>query len=207
VLIDEKALEESGVESGKASITVRGQALPLVGIFDHVLDQQQLAWRVRHGAIVITTHEENERSGLELQVYPVADLLDTTPRHVDELDDLVETEPLVDLIVTTVAPDSWDEVGGPGSIRLLPERSVLVISQMREVHESIERLLTALRAAPLASPIASPTSALQPTHARGSRAIGAPAQGTSRAGTNDSPVRTFRRMTSTPRWLLPRSHE
>ncbi|MFO0900408.1 MAG: hypothetical protein U0836_23485 [Pirellulales bacterium] len=52
---------------------------------------------------------------------------------------------LIDLIVTTIAPDSWDEVGGPGSISPFPTNLSLVISQTQDVHEQIVDLLEQLR--------------------------------------------------------------
>ncbi len=52
---------------------------------------------------------------------------------------------LVDLITTTVKPQTWDEVGGPGSISRFPHNLSLVISQTQEVHEEIVDLLDQLR--------------------------------------------------------------
>ena len=44
-------------------------------------------------------------------------------------------------IETAVAPTTWDEVGGPGSITISRESHSLVISQTQEVHEEVIRLL------------------------------------------------------------------
>jgi hypothetical protein len=52
---------------------------------------------------------------------------------------------LVDLIKATIAPDSWDDLGGKGTIYYWPAWHVLVIRQTDEVHEQIEGLLKALR--------------------------------------------------------------
>ncbi len=52
---------------------------------------------------------------------------------------------LIELITTTVAPTSWDEVGGPGSIREFQTNLSLVVSQTFEVHEQIVDLLEQLR--------------------------------------------------------------
>ncbi len=52
---------------------------------------------------------------------------------------------LIELIVATVAPTSWDEVGGPGSIREFQTNLSLVVSQTQEVHEQIVDLLEQLR--------------------------------------------------------------
>jgi general secretion pathway protein D len=52
---------------------------------------------------------------------------------------------LIELITSTVAPTTWDAVGGPGSIAPFPTNLSLVISQTQEVHEQIADLLEQLR--------------------------------------------------------------
>ncbi len=52
---------------------------------------------------------------------------------------------LVELFKSTVAPDTWDEVGGWGTIRPLPTNLSLVVSQREETHKEIVELLEQLR--------------------------------------------------------------
>ncbi len=52
---------------------------------------------------------------------------------------------LIELITSTIAPDTWDEVGGAGAIEPFPTTLSLVISQTQEVHEQITDLLDQLR--------------------------------------------------------------
>jgi general secretion pathway protein D len=52
---------------------------------------------------------------------------------------------LIELITTTVRPQTWDEVGGPGSISPFQNNLSLVISQTEDVHEEIRDLLEQLR--------------------------------------------------------------
>ena len=52
---------------------------------------------------------------------------------------------IIELITATIEPDTWDEVGGPGSIREFENNLSLVISQTQEVHEKIADLLEQLR--------------------------------------------------------------
>jgi general secretion pathway protein D len=54
-------------------------------------------------------------------------------------------ESLIELITTTIAPTTWDDVGGPGSIQQFQGNLSLVISQTQEVHEEIADLLEQLR--------------------------------------------------------------
>ena len=52
---------------------------------------------------------------------------------------------LIDLIQNTVAPQTWNTVGGQGAIQPFPTNLSLVISQTQEVHEEIADLLVQLR--------------------------------------------------------------
>ncbi len=52
---------------------------------------------------------------------------------------------LIDLITTTIAPESWVDVGGPGSIKEFATNLSLVVSQTQDVHEQIADLLAQLR--------------------------------------------------------------
>jgi len=72
---------------------------------------------------------------------PVANELAQPPRMVPDFDSLIE------VMTTTVKPQTWDEVGGPGSISELVAAKSIVISQTREVHDEVLELLRALRAA------------------------------------------------------------
>ncbi len=52
---------------------------------------------------------------------------------------------LIDLITSTVKPQTWDEVGGPGSIAPFETNLSIVVSQTQDVHEEIVDLLEQLR--------------------------------------------------------------
>jgi len=52
---------------------------------------------------------------------------------------------LIKLITSTVKPQSWSDVGGPGSIEPFPVNLSIVVSQTQEVHEEIVDLLEQLR--------------------------------------------------------------
>ena len=54
---------------------------------------------------------------------------------------------LMQLIKNTIAPESWSSKGGSGTLEYFPLGMSLVVSQTPEVHERIEKLLTALRSA------------------------------------------------------------
>ena len=52
---------------------------------------------------------------------------------------------LMDLIIATIEPTSWDQVGGAGSIAPFETNLSIVVSQTQEVHEQIVDLLEQLR--------------------------------------------------------------
>lgn len=57
-------------------------------------------------------------------------------------DDRLAYDTLVELITSTVAPNTWDDVGGPGSISRF--RNLMSVNQTEEVHEAVRSLLDAL---------------------------------------------------------------
>lgn len=58
---------------------------------------------------------------------------------------MADFDTLIDLITQTIAPQTWDDVGGPGSVEGFPTNLSLVVSQTQEVHEQIADLLDQLR--------------------------------------------------------------
>jgi hypothetical protein len=56
----------------------------------------------------------------------------------------VAAQQLIDLIVSTIAPDSWRQNGGNGTITYYPYNPALVIRTTSETHEQVGELLRAL---------------------------------------------------------------
>jgi hypothetical protein len=48
---------------------------------------------------------------------------------------------LLDMIVSTVDPESWEVRGGPGTIRYVPAKQAIVVRQSAEVHVSLKASL------------------------------------------------------------------
>ena len=57
----------------------------------------------------------------------------------------LDYDSLIGLITSVVAPITWDEVGGPGTIQAFEANESLVISNSGDVHEQIQTLLQQLR--------------------------------------------------------------
>jgi general secretion pathway protein D len=52
---------------------------------------------------------------------------------------------LIEVVTSTVNPDTWDDVGGPGSI--CAYNGLIVVSQTAKVHQNVEHLFDMLRQA------------------------------------------------------------
>ncbi|MDB5391312.1 MAG: hypothetical protein JWM11_6958 [Planctomycetaceae bacterium] len=92
---------------------------------------------------------------LKVRVYSVADLvipvpdarLNRSPKRDPgpALDRKADFAPLEDLIVTTIAPESWDRNGGSGSIKRFESTLSLVVRQTPTVHKELQGLLGQIR--------------------------------------------------------------
>ena len=140
VSIDHKALEDAGIGTD-TQITRTLKDVKLRSALKLMLHDLGLTYLVADDVLLITTSDEaNNR--LVTVVYPVGDLVSREGYPNEELDDYGT---LIDMITSTVQPTTWDEVGGPGSIKEFPHRKALVLSQTWDVHEEISDLLTTLR--------------------------------------------------------------
>jgi serpin B len=140
VQIDSRALNEASIpETLELSIDLHDVAL--VSALNAALRFDKLTWGIWDESLWITTESEADQH-LTVIIYNVADLGDT-----DGDETSVDFEVLTDAISTTVAPNSWDTVGGPGSIAPFSCSgiSALVISQTWKVHLQIGNLLADLR--------------------------------------------------------------
>jgi len=144
IVLSPKKLEEASV-SADTPVTKRFENLSLESILGLILRDLELEYTIRNEVLLITTPEDNE-SQLEARVYPVLDLV-TSRKFNSQAYVGGDYDSLIDLIIATIRPDSWDDVGGPGAIDSLDNAGSIVISQTRNVHCQVERLLTSLRTA------------------------------------------------------------
>ena len=144
---DEPALEQAGV-GGDTTIDCSLDDLPLRSLLELVLGKLGLAYVVDDGFLLITTVEAAEES-LHVQVYPVGDLVTPDSEFRSPFDPAArkgaDFRELTEVITNVVAPVTWDELGGPGSITANNYARAIAISQTDEVHEQVAALLTNLR--------------------------------------------------------------
>ena len=147
MVLKAKKLEEAGVNID-TPVTKQFASMPLESILNLILDELDLDFTIRNHVILITTPEDLESpSMMEMRIYPVRDLVayrvpgtkDDPHRYAADYDSLI------DVITTTIAPESWVDVGGPGSIKEFDNSGALIVSQTHRVHREIAQLLATLR--------------------------------------------------------------
>ena len=133
VVVDRRALEDIGLAlDTEIEVDLPEKALAGRSVLRLVLGQHDLDYVITDEVLLITTPEEAENR-LETLVYPTRELR-------------IPAEELSQIITQFVAPESWDQVGGPGTVRVLPEENNgLVVSQTQRVHDRIADLLEQLR--------------------------------------------------------------
>lgn len=136
--IDRKALADVGIDP-QTPVTFGPYSMPARSLLKRMLTNHDLTYVVRDGVVLVTTPEE-ANAKLRTRVYPVGDLLHgLVPRSHQAADH----DSLIDLITGEIAPTTWEDVGGPGACTGYGE--TIVVSQIDEVQQEIERLLAALR--------------------------------------------------------------
>ena len=150
VQLDVKALEEEGVGT-ETPISRQIKNVSLESALRLLLRDLDLTYIVRDGYLLITTKAEAEAL-ISVRAYPVGDLLGADDGLCSPLapGDRIgavsgDFQQLIDAITTTVAPTTWDAVGGPGTIEEVRPSDALAIGQTDEVHREIVDLLASLR--------------------------------------------------------------
>ncbi len=185
VLIDAKSLEDFGMDP-ESPITMQMKEVPTKLALRLMLEQIDLAYRIDHNLVIVTTQEDAEGQ-LCIRMYDIVGLLEsniaarpkisttqfggsgfgdgggfgdnkdttvakadgqsqqkTTPRRpLNNRSRKTPNDRLCELIHQMVSPESWDSVGGPGSLAIY--NGVLVVCQTEEVHREVESLLDQLR--------------------------------------------------------------
>jgi hypothetical protein len=141
VVIDTRALEEYGM--GRDFPVTRATAkIPLRTAMRRLLTDLDLTTVISHEVLLITTVEEAEAL-LSIVIYPVADLVATNAEATPGSPDF---DSLQRAIHACIAPESWDQVGGPGTLEVIVNPPALVVAQTDEVHTALHEMLEQIRA-------------------------------------------------------------
>lgn len=145
VVLDRRAMDDVGL-GVDVPITFSAENMRVRHALVHILKDFELTSLCRDHALLITTPEEAE-SILANRVYPIADLVGESV-GTDLFGDpqrLWGHDHVIELVTSIVAPETWDCVGGPGSIESCRHIDVLIVSQTPDVHERIVELLGRIR--------------------------------------------------------------
>ena len=142
IQLDNKALGDVGIASD-TPVTKNIKGITLRSALRLLLHELNLTYVIMDEVLLITTPEQAE-SRLTTKVYDVSDLVVCRDKDDNLWDDY---DTLIDVILTSTNPTTWDQVGGPGSITgaSLGTAKVLIVSQTQDVHEDITSLLAAIR--------------------------------------------------------------
>jgi hypothetical protein len=141
VVIDEKDLENAGLDASKLEIAgvVKGQSLRRA-MTKLLFEKYELHGIVTRDVLLICAIQ----SGCQWprsSIYPIADLLPTGDAELDAV------SALEDRITSTIAPTTWDAVGGSANIRYFDAWRIMLISQTSDEHKQISKHFDQLRKA------------------------------------------------------------
>lgn len=148
IQLDMRSLEEYGL-SGDEPVTLSVKGVRLSNALDLMLRPLDLTWTIDRGYLQITTIETAEYT-LFTEIYDVRSLV--APTDADGAVVYSTDAPtggydqLISLITRTVHPDTWEELGGVGTIATFSagDKRLIVVSQSFSVQREIRDLLTEL---------------------------------------------------------------
>jgi len=153
IQLDHNAMTDESIGSD-APVTKNIKGISLESALDLMLGDLKLTYVVGDEVLLITSKAIAEHL-LSTKTYPVADLV--AREDGAALGD--DYPSLIELITSSIAPTTWDEVGGPGTIQEFRSARAIVISQTFAVHRQIERLLAGVRAVRQEQTVAAPKQA------------------------------------------------
>ncbi len=135
IVLDKKGLTDAAVDPS-APVTFAATDISLRHALASMLDEFDLTF-LPHNDLLQITSKDKANEILTTKVYPVGDLIGTGG--------MAQWGPIMNMLTSTIQPDTWDDNGGPGSIQPVRAGTQLVISQKYDVHREIADLLVRIR--------------------------------------------------------------
>lgn len=144
IVFDVAAIEEAA-GSIESEVTLELNKVTLRSALGFILDQcYELTQVIEREVLLITTNDKAETL-LRVVVYRVDDLVRLAGDLPAESADAYDFDPLIDILTSSVAADSWMENGtGEGEINAYPP-GMLIVAQTARVHSEVERVLADMR--------------------------------------------------------------
>ena len=138
IILDKASLDEMSLTYTTPVTFVVKTPLAVRSTLRGMFSGMGLTYVVRDGIVWVTT-PARAREFLVTKTYPVGDLavpIDFGPwAGAQEAFNVVS---LIQLMVTSIEPESWESRGGPGTIRYYAPTLSLVIRQSAEVHTMVK---------------------------------------------------------------------
>ncbi len=138
IVVDVAAFDLAGLSASDETITLNLSGTSLRSSLRLMLKPLDCTYVVKDEVLLITTIEEADQY-LVTEIYPVVDLVSSK----DSSSVARSVDMLIGMLVRTVSPETWENVGGIGGISYY--RGQLVVAQTGQVHEEIVALLAKLR--------------------------------------------------------------
>ncbi len=145
-VVDQVSLAEEGVK-GTEPVTLQLSGLTARSVLKLLLEPVRLDYVIENEVIKVVSRQR-AKGELIVACYVVSDLLSVDSESKTKADaERIELglKRILEIVQSTIAPDSWDHVGGVGSIRSYSTTCSLIVRQSRDVHEEILNLLDAFR--------------------------------------------------------------
>ncbi|MEL6106480.1 MAG: hypothetical protein AAFU85_10600 [Planctomycetota bacterium] len=138
----EKGKETAKWWTAKSSRAKTGTRRPLSAVLDAMLRDMDLTLEIRAGEFIITTLEEAEGSG-QTRIYDVRPIVRS--KHAGDMGHR-EFDSLMNLIQSTVVPDTWEALGGMSTMTVysVHGHDWMIITAPTTVHLRTQTLLDEL---------------------------------------------------------------
>jgi hypothetical protein len=144
IVLDKAALAELNLTYNSPVTFVLNEPVAARTALRAVLRSLGLTYVVQDG-MVFVTNPTRARTYLTVKVYSVADIVVPIGNPFFPVGDPIEeafiVQSVIDMIVSTIDPESWDIRGGPGTIRYNAALRAIIVRQSQEVHTSVKASL------------------------------------------------------------------
>jgi hypothetical protein len=143
ILVDQNALDEAKI-GYDTPITVKVKDVTVRTLLRKILGDFSLAYMIKDETIYVTS-ALNARETMITRSYNIGDLVDTGGLDairfgnpgISAVQIVQNVNAIIDLIQTSVDPDSWRKNGGKGTIAFHPSTMSLIIRNNAEVHSML----------------------------------------------------------------------
>jgi type II secretory pathway component GspD/PulD (secretin) len=142
IVIDSPILEAEGLSlDRKITMKIEGEGVTVKTALRLLLHQTHMDYNVKEEILTVTTPSQVQ---LTFKAFCVADLVWAEGVPGEPLSNKLP-EALIRIITKAVEPESWDVMGGRGTIDFFPIGASFSVNQTPEIHERIQALLNGLR--------------------------------------------------------------